>query len=162
MLGAQAGARNCSPRPAISAASSTMPDCWAVGSTMEVSGDGATVTKKSGGNYPRHASGKEVLSEGVHTWEVELTSGAASNNNRDIFIGVALAGCDVEKGNHQDKGKAWYLRTHDGNIYGGDIETEDADHKGKHFVVGDRIGVQLDCNEGSLRCLDRGHAIHFL
>ena len=29
-----------------------------------------------------------------------------------------------------------YIRTHDGNIYGGDIEIEDAAKKGKNFVVG--------------------------
>ena len=43
-----------------------------------------------------------------------MTSGATANNNRDIYIGVALPGCDVEKGEHHEKGKAWYLRTHDG------------------------------------------------
>ena len=59
-------------------------------------------------------AGKEVLSSGVHCWEVEVTSGATANNNRDIYIGVAVPGCDVEKGEHHEKGKAWYLRTHDG------------------------------------------------
>ena len=59
-------------------------------------------------------AGKELLSSGVHCWEVEVTSGATANNNRDIYIGVAVPGCDVEKGEHHEKGKAWYLRTHDG------------------------------------------------
>ncbi|CAE7645274.1 unnamed protein product [Symbiodinium sp. CCMP2592] len=128
-----------------------MPDAWdKFGKTVEVSGEGMVLTKTTGGNYSRHAAAKELLTSGVHTWEVELTSGAIQNNNRDMFIGVAAPGCDVEKGDHHDKGKAWYLRTHDGNIYGGDIDTEDAAKKGKFFVVGDRVGLRLDCNDGSL------------
>ena len=133
---------------------STMPDAWdRFGKTMEVSGDGMVLTKKSGGNYARH---EEVLSSGVHTWEVELTSGATQNNNRDMFIGVAMPGCDVEKGDHHDKAKAWYLRTHDGSLYGGGIDNEDVAKKGKFFVVGDWAGLRLDCNDGSLRFYRNG------
>ena len=126
---------------------------------MEVSEDGRVLTKKAGGNYARHVAAQEVLSSGVHTWEVELTSGATSNNNRDVFIGVATPGCDVEKGDHHAKGKAWYLRTHDGHIYGGDLEVEDAAMKGKHFLAGDRVGVRLDCNDGSLRFYKNGEPL---
>ncbi|CAE6930832.1 unnamed protein product [Symbiodinium natans] len=134
-----------------------MADSWdRLGKTMEVSEDGTVLTKKSGGNYSRHVAAKEVLSSGVHMWEVELASGATSNNNRDLFVGVASPGCDVEKGDHHDKGKAWYLRTHDGNIYGGDIDNDDATGKGSHFVVGDRIGLRLDCNDGSLSFYKNG------
>lgn len=136
---------------------SSMPDAWdKFGKTVEVSGEGMVLTKTSGGNYSRHAAAKELLSSGVHSWEVELTSGAIQNNNRDMFVGVAAPGCDVEKGDHHDKGKAWYLRTHDGNIYGGDIDCEDAAKKGKFFVVGDRVGLRLDCNDGSLRFYKNG------
>lgn len=129
---------------------------WAQwGKTMEVSGDGV-VRKVSGGNYARHVAGKELLSSGVHCWEVEVTSGATANNNRDIYIGVAVPGCDVEKGEHHEKGKAWYLRTHDGNTYGSNVENEDAAKKGKLFVPGDRVGLRLDCNDGSLRFYRNG------
>eukprot|EP00435_Cladocopium_sp_Y103_P047671 s1184_g14.t1 len=101
-------------------------------------------------------AGKEILSSGVHCWEVEVTSGATANNNRDIYIGVAVPGCDVEKGEHHEKGKAWYLRTHDGNIYGSNLENEDVAKKGKLFVAGDRVGLRLDCNDGSLRFYRNG------
>ena len=138
-----------------------MADSWEqLGKTMEVSAEGKVLTKTSGGNYSRYCCGKEVLSSGVHSWEVEVTSGASSNNNRDIFVGVAMPGCDVEKGNHHEKGKAWYLRTHDGSIYGGNIENEDAAKKGKIFVVGDRVGMRLDCNDGSLRFYKNGELHH--
>lgn len=134
-----------------------MGDAWdQFGKTMEASDDRMVMTKTNGGNYARHVAAKEVLSSGVHTWEVELTSGATSNNNRDVFVGVATPGCDVEKGNHHDKGKAWYLRTHDGNIYGGDMDVEDAAKKGKNFLLGDRVGLRLDCDQRSLRFYKNG------
>ncbi|CAK9113765.1 Uncharacterized protein (Fragment) [Durusdinium trenchii] len=120
-----------------------MADIWGrMGRTMEVSEDGRVLTKKAGGNYARHVAAQEVLSSGVHTWEVELTSGATSNNNRDVFIGVATPGCDVEKGDHHAKGKV-----------------EDAAMKGKHFLAGDRVGVRLDCNDGSLRFYKNGEPL---
>ena len=137
-----------------------MADSWQFGKTMEISGDGKVLRKSNGGNYSRHCTGKEVMSSGVHCWELEVTSGASANNNRDMFVGVAVPGCDVEKGNHHEKGKAWYLRLHDGNIYGGNMEIEDAAKKGHNFFVGDRVGVRLDCNDGSLRFYKNGELHH--
>mmetsp|Transcript_116003 Transcript_116003/g.323079 ORF Transcript_116003/g.323079 Transcript_116003/m.323079 type:complete len:203 (+) Transcript_116003:98-706(+) len=134
-----------------------MSAIWnSLGQTMEVSGEGLVLTKTSGGDYYRHAAAGEVLSSGVHTWEVEITSGAMTNGNRDMMIGVAKQGCDVEKGDHHNKGNAWYLRTHDGNLYGGDMDEDDALKKGKFFLAGDRIGLRLNCDDGSLRFYKNG------
>merc|ERR1712176_495177 len=100
------------------------------------------------------------MSSGVHTWEVVINSGAGTNGNRDMKIGVAKQGCNVEKGDHHNKDDAWYLRTHDGCVYGGDMDTDDQEDlllgrgvgrkKGKYFLVGDRVGVKLNCDDGSL------------
>eukprot|EP00427_Karlodinium_veneficum_P022837 CAMPEP_0169107480 /NCGR_PEP_ID=MMETSP1015-20121227/24909_1 /TAXON_ID=342587 /ORGANISM="Karlodinium micrum, Strain CCMP2283" /LENGTH=183 /DNA_ID=CAMNT_0009169023 /DNA_START=64 /DNA_END=611 /DNA_ORIENTATION=- len=135
---------------------------------MEASGEGLTLTKKSGSDFPRHAACGEVLSSGVHTWELVLNSGANTNGNRDMKIGVSKQGCNVEKGDHHNKDDAWYLRTHDGCIYGGDIDLDDQEDlilgrnvgnkKGKYFLAGDRIGVQLNCDEGSLCFFKNGEA----
>jgi hypothetical protein len=43
-----------------------------------------------------------------------------------------------------------------GNIYGSNVENEDAAKKGKLFVAGDRVGLRLDCNDGSLRFYRNG------
>ena len=43
-----------------------------------------------------------------------------------------------------------------GNIYGSNVENEDVAKKGKLFVAGDRVGLRLDCNEGSLRFYRNG------
>mmetsp|Transcript_38306 Transcript_38306/g.69221 ORF Transcript_38306/g.69221 Transcript_38306/m.69221 type:complete len:184 (+) Transcript_38306:90-641(+) len=137
------------------------------GQTMEVSGEGLVLTKTSGGDYYRHAAAGEVLSSGVHTWEVEVTSGAGTNGNRDMLIGVAKQGCDVEKGDHHEKGNAWYLRTQDGTLrrkYADDSDEDDdlvvglgtGEKKGKLFAAGDRMGLRLDCDDGSLRFYKNG------
>lgn len=146
-----------------------MPDTWSQwGKTMEVSKEGMVLTKQSGGDFPIHVACGELLSSGVHTWEVVINSGAIKNNNRDLKIGVAKQGCNVEKGDHHNKGNAWYLRTHDACIYGGDIDLDDQDDlligrnvgnkKGQFFLVGDRVGLQLNCDHGSLCFYKNGEA----
>lgn len=147
-----------------------MPDTWSqLGKNMEVSDEGMVLTKVSGGDFPIHAACGEVLSSGVHTWEVVINSGAKTNGNRDIKIGVAKQGCNVEKGDHHNKGNAWYLRTHDACLYGSEIDDIDDQEdllvgrgvgrkKGKFFLVGDRVGVQLNCDNGSLCFFKNGEA----
>mmetsp|Transcript_5871 Transcript_5871/g.11872 ORF Transcript_5871/g.11872 Transcript_5871/m.11872 type:complete len:173 (+) Transcript_5871:19-537(+) len=136
-----------------------MADAWKrAGKAMEISGEGLVLTKTSGGDYFRHVAAGEVLSSGVHTWEVEIISGASTNSNRDMYIGVAKEGCDVEKGDLHGKDVAWYLRTHDGCIYGGDVDQDDVAKKGKFFLAGDRVGVRLNCDDGSLRFFKNGEA----
>lgn len=138
-----------------------MPDTWSqFGKTMEVSEEGMVLTKVSGGDYPILVACGEQLTSGVHTWEVVIDSGAIKNGNRDMKIGVAKPGLNVEKGDHYNKGNAWYIRTHDACLYGGDIDLDDQEDmligrnvgnkKGKFFLVGDRVGVQLNLDDGSL------------
>mmetsp|Transcript_43638 Transcript_43638/g.123517 ORF Transcript_43638/g.123517 Transcript_43638/m.123517 type:complete len:201 (+) Transcript_43638:85-687(+) len=146
-----------------------MPDTWSQSSKgMEVGGEGTVLTKTSGGDFLTHAACGQLLSSGVHTWEVVLNSGATTNGNRDMKIGVAREGCNVEKGDHHNKGNAWYLRTHDACLYGGDIDLDDQEDlllgrnvgnkKGKFFLAGDRIGLQLNCDDGSLCFFKNGEA----
>ena len=91
------------------------------GKTMEA--EGLQISKKSGGNYPRHAAHGEVMKAGVHSWELLFTAAANSNGNRTMYVGVGREGLDVEKGNHH-KADAWYLRTDDGILYGGGAQQE--------------------------------------
>jgi len=144
-----------------------MPDTWSkFGKAMDVSDEGLVLTKARGGDFPMHVACAEVLSSGVHAWEVVINSGAIKNGNRDIKIGVAKDGCNVEKGDHYNRGNAWYLRTHDACLYGGDIDLDDQEDllvgrnvgnkKGTFFLAGDRVGVQLNCDEGSLHFFKNG------
>ena len=80
--------------------SRSMADSWdRLGKTMEVSEDGTVLTKKSGGNYSRHVAAKEVLSSGVHMWEVELASGATRQafGTSSISLILGLRGSYSEK-----------------------------------------------------------------
>ena len=120
-----------------------------LGKTCEATG--STLTKTSGGSYPRHASFGPLLTEGVHTWELVLTAAATANGNRTAYVGVGREGLDVEKGNHAKSGDAWYLRIDNGTLYGSGVaDVADQAPVAKAFVVGDRIGVRLDLGDGSL------------
>ena len=116
-----------------------------LGKTCEA--EGAVLTKVRGGSYPRHATNGRLLTTGVHVWEYEFTSAAKANGNRTMYVGVAQEGLDVEKGGHSRSGKAWYLRTDNGTLYGSGVaEPSDQTPVERCFVVGDRIG-----NKGTRR-----------
>jgi hypothetical protein len=120
-----------------------------LGTTCEA--EGAVLTKVRGGSYPRHATNGRLLTTGVHVWEYEFTSAAKANGNRTMYVGVAQEGLDVEKGGHAKSGKAWYLRTDNGTLYGSGVaEPSDQTPVERCFVVGDRIGVTLNLGDGSL------------
>ena len=120
-----------------------------VGTTCEA--EGAVLTKVRGGSYPRHATNGRLLTTGVHVWEYEFTSAAKANGSRTMYVGVAQEGLDVEKGGHSKSGKAWYLRTDNGTLYGSGVaEASDQTPVEKCFVVGDKIGVTLNLDDGSL------------
>lgn len=126
----------------------------AFGKTMQA--EGQQLSKTSGGNYPRHAAHGAVMASGVHTWEHVFTAAASSNGNRTMYVGVGREGLDVEKGNHHKAG-AWYMRTDDASLYGGeDVASKKLE---KAFVVGDRIGVRLNCDDGSLSFYKNGEAL---
>ncbi len=120
-----------------------------LGKTCEA--EGAVLTKVRGGSYPRHATNGRLLTTGVHVWEYEFTSAAKANGNRTMYVGVAQEGLDVEKGGHSRSGRAWYLRTDNGTLYGSGVaEASDQTPVERCFVVGDRIGVTLNLGDGSL------------
>ena len=129
-----------------------------MGKTMQT--EGLQIKKSSGGNYPRHATHGEVMDSGVHSWELLFTAAASANGNRTMYVGVGREGLDVEKGNHHKTAAAWYLRTDDGTLYGGgpaDKDKEKPTEKG--FQVGDRIGVRMNCDDGSLRFYKNGETL---
>ena len=132
-----------------------MPGWTRLGKTMET--QGLTLRKTSGGNYPRHAAHGEVLTHGVHTWELVVTAAANANACRIMYIGVGREGLDVEKGKHH-KADAWYLRTDEGTLHGGLDGVEQTPIE-RAFEVGDRIGVRMNCDEGSLHFYKNGKAM---
>jgi hypothetical protein len=90
------------------------------------------------------------LTEGTHYWEVELLSETVGT----IFIGISRPNLDPTGhflGSECTKG--WFIRGYNGSLFG----------NGKHFgdaagpyKQGDRVGVLLDLDNGSLRFFKNG------
>ena len=120
--------------------------------------EGLTITKSSGGSYPRHCTHGALMSSGVHSWEYDFTSAANQNGNRTMYVGVSRDGLDVEKGGYH-KADAWYLRTDDGTRYGPGVDQGEEKKIEKCFQVGDKIGIRINLDDGSLKFYKNGQAM---
>jgi hypothetical protein len=103
----------------------------------------------SEGDYFHVTTGVE-LTEGRHYWEVELLSG----DMYDIFVGVTRpnldpVGCYISSGCTD----SWFIDAEDGSLWGNDKYDDDA---AGHYKPGDRVGVLLDLNNGSLLFFKNG------
>jgi len=138
-----------------------MAEWTRMGKTMVA--EGPKLSKTGGGNYPRHCAHGAAMEAGVHTWEIEFTSAATANSNRQMYVGVGREGLDVEKGNHH-KADAWYLRIDDATLFGVGAQREDQTYVStelmkRGFQVGDRIGVKMNCDDGSLSFYKNGEKL---
>lgn len=107
----------------------------------------------------------EQATEGRHYWEVELTMVGEDANGLDptlgVYVGVCRAELDAEFPQRHDiqsyasfsSNAAWLISASFGALYGN--EKEDDDEAGE-FEQGDRIGVLLDIDRGSLRFFKNG------
>jgi hypothetical protein len=93
-------------------------------------------------------SGTE-LTEGRHYWEVELLS-----EDVDIFVGISRPNLDPT-GEYctRDCPDGWFIHAYDGGLCGNGELFGDAPGSCKQ---GDRVGVLLDLNDGSLRFFKNG------
>jgi hypothetical protein len=99
--------------------------------------------------YSHVTTGSE-LTEGRHYWEVELLS----ENMRGIFVGVTRPNLDAV-GDYTlcDCTDGWFMYTGNGFLWGNGKQDEDGAGDYKH---GDRVGVLLDLNNGSLLFFKNG------
>jgi hypothetical protein len=90
------------------------------------------------------------LTAGKHYWEVEKLSGIAS----DCFLGITRTNLDP---NHdytlEDRTDGWFIWTSEGGLCGNGKYDNDA---AGDIEEGDRVGVLLDLDEGSLRFFKNG------
>jgi hypothetical protein len=93
---------------------------------------------------------KTELTEGKHYWEVELLSESVGN----IFAGISRPNLSPA-GDYalNDCTDAWFMFARDGELWGND--KEDSDGAGA-YKQGDRVGVLLDLENGSLRFFKNG------
>jgi hypothetical protein len=116
------------------------------------------VTLSEGGAVARHnlafeqsltSTGIE-LTEGQHYWEVELLSRSVGN----MMIGISRPNLDP-KGAYftRDCTDGWFILASSGSLWGNGKEYSD---QAGEYTKGDRVGVLLDLDNGSLRFFKNG------
>jgi hypothetical protein len=108
-------------------------------------------------DYYSHVTTGVELTEGRHYWEVELLSEDVSG----IFVGVTRPNLDpVNNYIDGDCTDGWFIHTHHGSLYGNekfdDDPAGDRDDAAGYYNQGDRVGVLLDLNNGSLLFFKNG------
>jgi hypothetical protein len=97
-----------------------------------------------------HVTTGAELTEGRHYWEVEVLSGGMAG----MYVGVTRPNLDpVGDYMEEDCTDGWFIRTGCGGLYGNDKEGHD--YAGS-YEQGDRVGVLLDLNNGSLLFFKNG------
>jgi hypothetical protein len=120
---------------------------------VELSEGGAvatTVEQNEGDDDHSHITTGVELTEGRHFWEVELLS-------RDvdyIYIGVTRPNLDPE-GLYMDREctDGWFIRPFFGTLFGNGKKNDDGAGR---YKQGDRVGVLLDLDNGSLLFFKNG------
>jgi hypothetical protein len=120
---------------------------------VTLSEEGGVVTKTGNGSFSTLSTTGIELTEGKHYWEVELLSGSVDSIN----IGISRPNLDPLGGSMgRDRTDVWFMSTHSGGLDGnGKYADEDEDGAGE-YTQGDRVGVLLDLDNGSLRFFKNG------
>jgi hypothetical protein len=114
---------------------------------VRLSEDGAVATQVSG-SWSLTTSEIE-LTEGRHYWEVELVSEMLQY----ILVGVSRPNLDPRRGHYRSEcTDGWFMHT-GGTLFGNG--KYNADRAGC-YTQGDRVGVLLDLDDGSLRFFKNG------
>jgi hypothetical protein len=107
------------------------------------------VATQTGNGYSLTTTETE-LTEGKHYWEVELLS----KNVRRIRIGISRPNLDPTGVYRQREcTNGWFIEASDGGLWGNGKEDDDA---AGGYKPGDRVGVLLDLDNGSLRFFKNG------
>jgi hypothetical protein len=129
-----------------------LPLLWRTFSDVYVNlSEGGTVaTEITDINVFSHITSRHELTEGRHYWEVELLSEKMAY----IFIGVSRPNLDPV-GDYVESfcTDGWFIHMGDGTLYGNGKEDDDA---AGPYKQGDRLGVLLDLNNGSLLFFKNG------
>jgi hypothetical protein len=95
-----------------------------------------------------HVTTGVELTEGRHYWEVKLLS----ENMGDVYVGVTRPNLDPV-GDYLGCTDGWFTHMADGSLWGNGKEAGDA---AGGYKQGDRMGVLLDLNNGSLLFFKNG------
>jgi hypothetical protein len=116
---------------------------------VTLSEEGAVVTAKTDDKSTLATTGIEIT-EGKHYWEVELLS----EDVNSIYIGISRPNL-VPTGSYAGRNctDVWFMSTHSGGLCGNGKYNDD---RAGGYNQGDRVGVLLDLNNGSLRFFKNG------
>jgi hypothetical protein len=119
--------------------------------TVTLSEGSAVATKSGNDNLPDAlvTSGVE-LTAGKHYWEVEML-------NYNIFVGVTRPNLNPT-GDYSLEWSTdgWFIWTSEGILCGNNGKNEGEENRTGDFNQGDRVGVLLNLDEGSLRFFKNG------
>jgi hypothetical protein len=114
--------------------------------------EGGALATQTGGDYSLTTAGTE-LTEGKHYWEVELLS----ENMRDIrciFIGISKLNLNpVGEYFRYSCTDGWFIRAYYGDLNG---NGKGGSNTAGEYKQGDRVGMLLDLDNGSLRFFKNG------
>jgi hypothetical protein len=116
---------------------------------ITLSEDGAVATQTMEYEFSLTTTGTE-LTEGKHYWEVELLSQSVGS----IFIGISRPNLDPA-GASMDCTNSWCIDAANGCLHGNGKYFA---HQAGTYKQGDRVGVLLDLDNGSLRFFKNGVA----
>jgi hypothetical protein len=116
---------------------------------VTLSEGGAVATQTRGSYFTLTTTGTE-LTEGKHYWEVELLS----MNMGCLFIGISRPNLNPA-GTYWngDSTDVWFISANSGSLYGNGLHSVAGAGR---YKQGDRVGVLLDLNVGSLRFFKNG------
>jgi hypothetical protein len=93
------------------------------------------------------------ITEGKHYWEVELLS----EKENGIFIGISRPNLDPAGAYYYSREctDGWFINTYNGGLGG---NGKQRDNEAGKYKQGDRVGMLLDLDNGSLRFFKNGVA----
>jgi hypothetical protein len=122
---------------------------------VELCKDCVVATKKAAtGSIDTVMANSELIAD-RHYWEVQLVSLRIQNSpHGGLYVGITRPNLDPERGYIQDSSTdGWFIRAGDGALYGNGKFDDD---QAGPFEQGDRVGVLLDLNDGTLLFFKNG------
>jgi hypothetical protein len=111
--------------------------------------EGGAVATQTANRWSLTTTGTE-LTEGKHYWEVELLS----NSVMDIYIGISRPNLDPAGAYWlRQCTDCWFINAYNGSLSG---NGKCGDDRAGGYKQGDRVGVLLDLDNGSLRFFKNG------
>ena len=119
--------------------------CWTTcGSVTELTEQGMVATNN--GDQEQVVTGSSPMTEGRHYWEVEI------NVTHGIMVGATRPGVDHDEAPDNDS-DTYFIAGFRGGLYGNGKRFTDSQGA---LLQGDRVGVMLDLDAGSMRFYRNG------